>query len=125
MTTSTETVILKNGAEEAKPLVTMTMMTLNRLMDEGKSSTVYELVQLCRNGDHALSRFDGIAERLERLNLASEIAAIPFRGANKHGGCQWKVHDSVRNIVLSATEGEGAGIRLVNPVRGSGDQLFK
>ena len=116
MTMATETVTLKNGAEEAKPLVVVTMMTLNRLMDEGKSSTVYELVQLCRNGDHALSRFDGIAERLERLNLASEIAAIPFRGANKHGGCQWKVHSSTRNIVLSAIEGEGLDLRLANPV---------
>lgn len=48
----TETVILKNGAEESSTLVVMTMMILNGLMDEGKAGVVYELVELCKNPDH-------------------------------------------------------------------------
>ena len=106
MTTTIETVTLKNGAEEAKPLVVVTMMTLNRLMDEGKAMVVYELVELCKNPAHR--PFGVTGDDMVKLSLASKNQ----RPATN----PWHVHNSIRNIVLSAIEGEGMDLCLGNPV---------
>ncbi len=107
---SIETVILKNGAEEAKPLVVVTMMVLNRLMDEGKAMVVYELVELCKNPEH--QPFGRTGEDLEKLSLASK---------NQRPATNlYDVHGSTRNIVLSAVSGEGLDLCLVSPVAEGG-----
>jgi len=92
-----EAVILKNGAEEVKSFVLVTMLSLQRLMRE-KPIALYELVQLCMNNKHDL--FGNAGEILEELGLV------------KNG----VVHDSIRNIVLSAVEGDGCNMRLTNPL---------
>jgi hypothetical protein len=93
-----KTVILKNGAEEAEPLVNVTMMSLRKLMEE-QPIAFYEFVELCKDSKHQL--FGNASEVLNRLGLI-------------HGGA---VHDSIRNIVLSATKGDGFEMELINPVK--------
>ncbi len=96
-----EVVTLKNGMQEVKQLVAVTTMSLRGLMAQ-KPIVFYELVQLCRNGDHRL--FGRSGDDLKALSLVSQ-----------HGD-QWHVHDSIRNIVLSASEGEGMDLKFVNPL---------
>lgn len=95
-----ETVILKNGAEEALPLVDVAMLSLRTLMAE-KPIVLYELVQLCRDRKHQL--FGKSGDDLHALKLIE-----------KHGDGVG-VHDSIRNIVLSAVEGDGLEMALGNP----------
>jgi len=92
-----KTLVLKNGSEEAEPLVKVTMMSLRNLM-ETNLIAFYELVCLCRDGKHQL--FGNTGEVLGKFSLVSN----------------GQVHDSIRNIVLSAAEGEGLDMRLTNPV---------
>ena len=97
------TVRLKNGIEEAKPLVAVVMLSLESLFKEGKGIVFYELVEICKDSNHK-PWGTAIGEDLKNLSLASEVDG------------KWLVHDSIRNIVLSAAEGEGLDLRLVNPV---------
>ena len=101
-----ETVKLKNGTEEARPMVAVTMFALNGLMEEGKVIVLYELVQLCRNRDHV--PWGKTGEDLKALSLIE----------NRDG---WHVHDSIRNIVLSAAKGEGLEMSIGNPVADKGE----
>jgi len=98
-----ETVILKNGTEEVAQLVATIMHTLREMegdMANGGPICIYELVQMCRDRNH--KPFGTSGEKLERLNLIN-------------GG---QVHDSIRNIVLSAIEGDGLDVTLGDPVKG-------
>lgn len=95
-----ETVLLKNGTEELKSLVLITMFALNKLMDD-KAMVVYELVQLCRDENHSL--WGQACEDLQSL----------FRVQKTENG--WLVNDSIRNIVLSAVTGEGSEMTIGNP----------
>ena len=89
--------VLKNGAEEPEELVIATWESLANL-HESDPTAFYELVMKCRDENH---RFCGnAAQPLRELRLLQEDGAI---------------HDSIRNIVLSATEGNGLGMKLVSP----------
>ncbi len=93
-----ETIKLKNGAVEAKPLVVVMMLSLKHLMDE-KPIAFYELVMKCRDPEHKF--FGATGQDLQKLNLV---------------GPDGTIHSSVRNIVLSATSGEGLVLKLHSPI---------
>jgi hypothetical protein len=82
---------LRNGSEEALPLVTAVMMSLQSL----DPITQYELVMVARNRDH--KPFGNTGDKLRDLRL------LPM-------------HQSVRNVVLSAFHGEGLQMALRSPV---------
>jgi len=94
-----ETVVLKNDAEELKSLVIATMMSLEFLMKE-QPIVFYELVMKCRDHNHRF--FGNTGEDLEKLALVQP------------GG---SVHDSICNIVLSATNGNGLKMTLGSPIK--------
>lgn len=89
---------LKNGSEEFPALVKVTMMSVEHLL-ESHPVAFFELVSLCRDRDHEL--FGNTAVKLQGLGLVDP------------GG---KVHGSIRNIVLSAVEGEDLEMRLISPL---------
>lgn len=93
-----ETVVLKNGAKEAETVVITTMMSLRHLVDS-EPLTFYELVAKCRDNNHQL--FGNTGEKLKNLALVQSDESIP---------------DTVRNIVLSAIEGEGLKMSLGSPI---------
>lgn len=92
---------LRNGAEEAASLVMVTMMSFNRLVEE-KPIVAYELVTLCRDPNHQLFGKTG-----------DDLAALSLVQKSSDG---YIVHNSVRNIVLSAAEGDGFDMQFVSPV---------
>ncbi len=89
---------LKNGSEECVPLVNTTVMSVRHLMESNPIAFV-ELVLLCRDRNHEL--FGNTAVDLQGLALV---------------GRDGFVHDSIRNIVLSAVEGEGLEMKLISPL---------
>lgn len=93
-----ETVILKNGAEEAKSGVAVVMMSLENLVQTNPIAA-YELVEVCKNPAHKL--FGNAGDILNGLGLLDS----------------GHVHSSVKNVVLSAFEGEGLGMRLTFPIK--------
>lgn len=95
----TETVVLKNGAEEAKTIVNVLMKTLEDLVQQNPIA-FYELVQLCKDSNHAL--FGNTGEILQQRALVQSDG---------------RVHDSIQNVVLSAVQGEMLEMRLTNPVK--------
>jgi len=98
-TVTMETVTLKNGTEEAMPLVTVTMFSLQ---DLGKKSplAVYELVMLCRDREH----------KIFSLRLADDLKG---RSLIQLDG---RVHASIKNIVLSAATGDGLDMVIGSPL---------
>lgn len=92
-----EIVKLKNGAEEADIAVKVTMMSLNMLM-ETNPIAAYELVQICKNPNHKM--FGNTEEVLVDLSLLSEDG----------------VHSVIKNVVMSAFEGEGLDMCLTSPL---------
>ncbi len=94
-----QTVTLINGAEEARVLVNATMRSLTGLM-EWNPIAFYELVMKCRDSNHIF--FGNVADVLKRLRLVEASGSI---------------HNSVRNIVLSATKGERLDMTLDSPVQ--------
>jgi len=96
-----ETVRLRNGAEEAKPLVAVIIMSLERLMNE-RPLALYDLVMKCR--DRAYELFGTNGDYLKDLNLVDQDGSI---------------HESIRNVVLSATDGEGMDMVLRSPIDGA------
>jgi hypothetical protein len=90
----TETVLLKNGAEEHKAFVSVAMMTLTTLIDDVPIA-FYELVMACRDRNHQL--FGNTSDILKARKL-------------------YPIHDSVRNVVLSAVNGEGIEMTLGSPL---------
>lgn len=95
-----KTVILKNGAEEAEPLALAMPRILASLMQENPIA-FYELVMLARDPSHDM--WPGTSEILEQRQLIT-------RG---------HMHDSIRNIVVSAVEGEGMEMVLTSPIKES------
>lgn len=96
-----ETVKLRNGAEEAKVAVITVMMAVNGL----DPITRYELVMKCRNCDHKL--FGNTREKLQQLALV---------------GPDGRVHETIRNIVVSSAEGDGMAMTFGSPVAEEGDK---
>jgi len=88
---------LKNGSEELDGLVGVTMMSIRKLT-ETHPIAFYELVMLARDPKHKL--FGNTSQILSNLALVTN----------------GQVHDSIRNIVLSAVEGSGMDMTLGSPV---------
>ncbi|TET14849.1 MAG: hypothetical protein E3J82_01470 [Candidatus Thorarchaeota archaeon] len=92
------TVQLKNGAVELKVFVASIMLVLDRLVDE-KPVAALDLVMKCRDSSYQF--FSDNEEILQARNLVE-----------KHG----TIHSSIRNVVLSAFEGDGFDMVLHSPV---------
>jgi hypothetical protein len=90
---------LKNGSEEAMVLVTATMLALQSLLLQTDAIAFCELVMKCRGSAHEL--FGNTQEVLKKLSLVDQNG---------------EVHDSTRNIVLSAAVGEGLNLSLQSPI---------
>jgi hypothetical protein len=96
----TTIMLLKNGSEETESAVKITMLSLKWFMEQPFGAiTVYELVQLCR-GPHEL--FGNHGDKLKEAGLLQDDGSV---------------HETIRNIVLSAADGEGLELQLVNPVK--------
>jgi hypothetical protein len=95
-----ELVTLKNGSTEPKPAISATALAAKYLM---KSDPIafYELVEICRNPNH--TPFENTAEKLQSMALL---------GSNK------LPHATVRNVIVSAVEGEKLAMVWTNPVAG-------
>jgi len=93
-----ETKQLKNGSVEVTSLITVTLMSLNSLIKQDPIS-FYELVTKCRNREHTI--FGNCGDILRDLQLIQSDNSV---------------HDSIKNIVLSAVSGEGFEMILGNPI---------
>lgn len=94
-----EMVVLKNGATEALSLVSVTMMSINQLL-ASKPLAFYEMVEVCRDKNHKIFGTLG--------NDLVELALLQLDG---------QPHGSIKNIVLSAVEGEGLDMTVSNPTK--------
>lgn len=92
-----EQVRLKNGAKEAEVIVKVVMISLDNLVVSNPVAA-YELVEMCKDRTH--KPFGNTSTVLK------EFALITDDG----------VHDSIRNIVLSAFVGDGLDMHLEYPV---------
>lgn len=92
-----QTITLKNGSVEFQPLVKITMLSLEKLMLD-KPILFYELVMKARDSKHVF--FGNSADDLKSLNLIHNDETL---------------HESIRNIIVSATEGDGLDMKLVSP----------
>jgi hypothetical protein len=93
-----EVVKLKNGAELQKSLVITISISIKQLF-ETRPIAAYELVMKCRNPNHRL--FGQTGKDLQDAALLDS--------ANR-------VHDAIRNVVLSGVIGEGFGMTWTSPV---------
>lgn len=101
MTEPTPTAELRNGATEATAFVAWAMGTLESLL-ERQPGAFMELVLICYDTTHEFLG-GGSRERIEATGLLE---------------CGQDVPDlTVRNIVISATNRDGADIRLVDPIK--------
>ena len=91
-------VTLENGTKEAESLITIVMMSLYKLSEE-KPLSVYELVMKCKDNDHQF--FGDTTKDLRDLALVQSDDSV---------------HCSIRNIVLSAAEGEELDMVLKSPI---------
>lgn len=97
-----KTVLLKNGVEEVSVFVSATMLVLNRLVEEEPVAAL-DLAMRCRDSD-----YEFFADNEEILRDRKLI--------EKHG----TIHSSIRNVVLSAFEGDGFDIVLQSPIATEG-----
>lgn len=88
---------LANGAIEADVLVEVTMFSLRGLIKTNPIA-FYELVTRCRDEKHKLFG------NTEEVLMGSGLIQKPG-----------EIHDSVRNIVLSAAKGDGFEMTLGSP----------
>ena len=92
-----DTVTLKNGTIEFEPLVRATYMSIGQLFNNEPIAFV-ELVELCKDRDHEL--FGNTEEVLKARTLLQPNGTV---------------HESVRNVVQSAVQGEGLEMTLTWP----------
>ena len=88
---------LKNGATEAEVLVVVTLTSISSLM-ELNPMVFYDLVMKCRDNSY---KFFG-----------NNIDVLLKRSLVQRDG---NIHNSIKNIVLSAVEGEGLELNIVSP----------
>lgn len=93
------TVRLKNGTNEVVKLVKMTMFNLREMMNS-EPMVILELVEKCRYDAYIF--WGDFEQRLKDRSLI-----LP----------NGRVHQSIKNVVLSAFEGEGMDIVLVDPIK--------
>lgn len=97
-----ETALLRNGTREARYLVAATTLVARRLFKEHPVA-FYELRELCRDETHV--PFGTTKKVLADAMLVEERNGV------------WHTHESTRNIVLSACQGEGfEHMTIVNPL---------
>ncbi len=89
---------LKNGTEECEPLV-LTVMASLRHLNETQPIAVFELASKCRDSSHKLFGNNG--------KVLTDLALLD-------SDCG--VHSSIKNIVLSAIEGDGMDMMLCSPI---------
>lgn len=87
---------LRNGSEEAEPLVRSVRMAMFRLFDE-KPIAFHELVELAKDENH-------------RPFGKTPDCLLGFDLIDGDG----KMHSSTRNIVLSSIDGDGLELRIVS-----------
>lgn len=91
---------LKNGSEVPKPVLITTMMSLELLMNKNPIAC-YELVQKCKDSKHTMfGNTKKVVEDLALMNSGS-------------------IHDTVKDIVLSAVEGDELNMVLTSPIEKS------
>ena len=91
-------VTLKNGAVEADVMVSVTMLSLESLMKENPIA-FYEAAMVSRDRGHVPFGNTG--------NILKDRSILQSDGS---------MHDSIRNILLSAIEGDGLDMCLVSPI---------
>ena len=89
---------LKNGSEEAQVVVTTSMLSLRALFNDNPIA-FYELTQKAKNPKHKC--FGNTQQILTGLSLLDDNGNI---------------HDSVKNVLLSAIDGEGTSMTFGNPI---------
>jgi len=94
-----ETVKLKNGAEEEKTLVAACMLNLQGLLKQDPIS-FYDLAMHCRDRSYEIN------ERSQK-ELRGRGLLSPTTGV---------LHESVKNIILSAVVEDGLDMKLVPPL---------
>lgn len=92
-----DTLLLNNGAREEKVLVACLMLSLNKLFTDSPLA-FYDLVSLCRDATYDTSY---TFADLRKLNLVQPAGTV---------------HESIKNVVLSAAKGDGLGMTLGSPV---------
>lgn len=97
-------VTLKNGAQASTSLVAVTMISLRKLLENERGGAIafYELVEKCRKPDHKLWGSTG------------ELLGCFMDGSGQ-------VQNTLRSIILAASEGEGLDLKLVSPVEPGSD----
>ena len=90
--------VLKNGSFEAEPLVRAVMTSLSFLF-ESNPAAFFEIAMCARDRTH--KPFGNTGDRLKELALLDD-------GLN--------MHNSIRNIILSAVSGEMLEMTLSSPV---------
>lgn len=93
-----EFVKLKNGSEEERTQVEAFMYTLRRLFKD-EPIAAYDLVLKARNPEHQI--FEAARTKLKQWALL-----LP----------DGEMHDTVRNIIVSAVTGDGLQMQLNNPI---------
>ena len=89
---------LRNGAEEAELLVVATMLHLERLY-VAEPLAFFDAIMVAR--DPSYRTFGDVGATLRRLALLDQAG---------------RMHGSIRNVLLSAAEGDGMDMRLVDPI---------
>jgi hypothetical protein len=93
-----QTIKLKNGAEEADMLVRVTTAILASLMEENPI-LFYELVMKARDSRHEC--FGKTGEELRKREFIDQNG---------------RMHDSLRNVIVSAVSGDGLEMTLGSPI---------
>jgi hypothetical protein len=87
---------LKNGSQELDTMVIVTMRSLQHLA-KNDPITLYELVEKCKDKDHVI--WGDCESNIKALGLMTRVG----------------VHESIKNITLSAVIGTGLDITLCSP----------
>lgn len=98
-----ELAILRNGSEVPKPAVITCLIALRNLMANNPIA-FFELVEKARNPHHRL--FGNSGEVLRSLALIERDGDL---------------HNTTRDVVLSAISGEGLAMRLGDPFTDQGE----
>jgi len=89
---------LRNGTVVSEAAMVTTMMNLRALKEENNIA-FYEFVQKCKNPQHSIFGGTSTEKIISEAGLMSE----------------GKISEDIRNVALSAIEGEALDIHLVNP----------
>jgi hypothetical protein len=103
MSDSDEMVVLKNGKAAPRSLINTVHLALVHLASNGSvpdALAAISLADFCRNG---------VAISGRELTILTEMTLVESDGS---------VHDTIKDIVLSATVGSSFNLRVVNPIEG-------